>query len=83
MNGGATDAYGYEVVLSVRHRLPARKQVAFSSYMEPVPTALRFVDDNTLEIRLEGGRKLAVTIDEETLEVDRHFRFYRGELQSE
>ncbi|MFY0578729.1 hypothetical protein ACN28S_34540 [Cystobacter fuscus] len=83
LDGGATDAYGYEVVLSAPSRLFARKEVPFKSYMEPVPTAIHFTDNHTLEILLEGGGTLAITIDEKTFAVDRHFRFHRGERQGE
>ncbi|OJH38157.1 hypothetical protein BON30_23685 [Cystobacter ferrugineus] len=83
LNGGATDAYGYEVILSAPGRLLARKEVPFRSYMEPVPTAIHFTDNHTLEIILEEGSTLTVTIDEKTFAVDRRFRFHRGELQGE
>lgn len=81
INGGATDAFAYEVVLRAPRRLFAMRKVAFKSYMEPVPTAIRFTRDNTLEITLEEGAPLTVTFDEQSLELDRPLRFHRGVLQ--
>jgi hypothetical protein len=83
VNSGATDAYAYTVVLETPHRLLARKQIPFKSYMEPVPTSLRFQTNNTLEIILEGGRTLLVTIEENTSKAQQQFRFHRGVAQHE
>lgn len=80
-NCGATTSYEYKVLLSGKDSFLRKERVIFKSYAYPIPTDVKFLSDNSIQIvsrSVSHTQDFVVLFDEETLNTDKTFEFYNG-----
>lgn len=80
-DGGATTAYGYEVIIKRNSASLFDKNQAtiFKSYGYPIPVDVIFLTANTIQVKIDDGSTYETVFDLRTLKPEQSWDLYKGE----